>query len=303
MPNILAFPPSRTERAKSTAPDLAFATLPLLNKLRDALATAAKSLDRARKIRTWGVPKLFFFNAAAQAEYEQQKPTRRVGWDELTDLLVDTLLLMAESADVRRSARATPGLYEAAKRMSAELASAAQLAELLRMPEGEAIRVIHPAAGAGYRILTHGVATVQQFHTLLADRIPGERPSPDAVSAAGEVDPLAEEVIAEARFQFLRPSALQTDGTIPEGFRSSDHWFWGSESLAEFPLENGERIVLIDEPTIVSCYAVERRFPRIPAEVEVLETMSRGAVERWLKARCPDYAPRPVRRARERFAA
>ena len=321
MPTILEFPTRRANRVPTRTPDLAFATLPLLNRLRDALAKAAAALDEQRKSgeratrkqRAWGVPKLFFFDRAAQAELVACREGERQVLDfdhALCDLLEDAQLLLTESADVRRAARATPGLFEAARRVGAELVLAGQLAELLRMPEGEAIRVIHPAAGAGYRVLTHGIATVNQFHTLLADRItgepdrgllPGSRPSAEAVGAAREVDPLRGEEVDEARFQFLRPAALRADGTIPEGFRGSDHWFWGGESLADFPLDNGERVVLIDEPTVAGTWVVERKFPRLAAEVEVLEVMKRADVEAWLRQRCPAYAP--ARRVRERVAA
>jgi hypothetical protein len=327
MPAILEFPPTRTAREQSYAPDLAFATLPLLNRLRDALAKAVTALDEyrivkersTRKQRMWGVPKLFFFHKPAQIELlagrasggSPHEAPSLANDSALSDLLEDAHLLLAESLDVRRAARATPGLYDAAKILGTELAPAKQLAELLRMPEGEAIRVIHPAAGAGYRVLTQGVATVNQFHTLFADRItgdpergflPGMRPSADAVNAAGEVDPFAGEETAEARFQFLRPTALTEAGTIPEGFRSSAHWFWGEESLAEFPLDNGERVVLIDEPTIANTWVVERKFPRLPAEIEVLEVMKRAEVQAWLRKRCPAYAP-TARRVRDLVAA
>jgi len=323
MPAILEFPAVRTQtppRPRGT-PDLAFETISLWPRLRTMLAEAAsarrKDRDLAEKAikhqRHWGVPKLHFFHKPAQQELERSRANDATPYDfgpDLDYVLEDSMLLLAESLDIRRAARATAGLYEAANAIAGELPAAKQLAELLRMPEGEAIRVIHPGCVAGFRLLTFGVATVNQFHTLFADRIPGDparggipgvRPSPEAVNAAGEVDPLGEAAFARTRFRFLRPAALQADGTLPEGFHASDHWYWGHESLAEFPLENGERIVLADDPAFEELKPVERRFPRLSADVEILDVMPRAEVESWLRQRCPLYAP--PRRVRERIAA
>jgi hypothetical protein len=298
MPAILEFPTAMPTARRRHAPDLAYETVSLWPRLRAALEAAHTPKPKSR----WGVPLLHFFHKPAQRELERfrERQPKPAGIDPaLEDLIEDAMMLLTESLDVRRTARATAGLMEAA----AAVPAAKPLTDLLRMPEGEAIRVIHPAAGTGYRLLTFGVATVNQFHTLYADRIrrPGSRPSPDAVRAAGEVDPLAGEAFDRTRVRFLRPAALQTDGTLPDGFRASDHWYWGSESLAEFPLENGERLVLADEPAFAETRPVERMFPRLAGDVEVLEVMARGEVEAWLRRRCPLYAP--ARRVRERIAA
>jgi hypothetical protein len=315
MPAILEFPAARTQTPSRPRglPDLAFETIPLWQRLQTTLAEAAtarkKHLDQAeqgtRQQRRWGVPQLHFFHKPAQEALERSKPKEPAAYDfgpALDHMLEDGLMLLVESLDVRRTARATAGLYEAARAIAEELPAAKELADMLRMPEGEAIRVIHPGRLIGYRLLTVGVGSVNQFHTLFADRVPGQRPSADAVRAAGAFDPLAEPAFAETRFRFLKPAALQADGTLPEGFRASDHWYWGHESLAEFPLENGERLVLADDPAFEETHPVERRFPRLPAGVDVLDVMSRAEVESWLRQRCPLYAP-ARRVVRERIAA
>jgi hypothetical protein len=304
MSAILEFPAVRTQTPSRSRgrPDLAFETIPLWKRLQAALAEAATARRKARELteqatrkqRRWGVPQLHFFHKPAQEELERSRTEEPASYDfgpALDHMLEDGLMLLVESLDVRRTARATAGLYEAANTIAGELPAAKELAELLRMPEGEAIRVIHPGRMTGYRLLTFGVGSVNQFHTLFADRVPGQRPPADAVRAAGAFDPLAEPAFAETRFRFLRPAALQADGRLLEGFRASDHWYWGHESLAEFPLENGERLVLADDPAFEETQPVERRFPRLPAGVEVLDVMSRAEVESWLRQRCPLYFP------------
>jgi len=320
MPAILEFPAAATATRRPHSPDLTFETLSLWKRLRQMLGEAAEAwrdyrrieVRATRKQRTWGVPKLHFFHKPAQAEFErtQAKVLEFDFGPALDHLLEDAQMLWVESINVRRAARAEPGLYDAAREIGEVLPAAKQLAEMLRIPEGETIRVIHPGAVAGFRVLTMGVVTVSQFHTLLADRVAGDpsrgfifgpRPSLAAVNASRGVDPFAEEHVAKARFQFFHPAALRADGTLPDGFRGSDHWYWGSESLAELPLDNGERVVLIDEPAFAGTWIVERTFPQLAADVEVLDVMSRAEVDSWLRKRCPEYAP--ARTIRERAAA
>src|SRR5205823_3011729 len=126
--DILTFT-AATDRATPRGPDLAFATLPLLNRLRDALSASAGGLagrrSAERRRPQWGVPKLFFFHKPAQAEYvgarSEAAPVHSEAELRLIDLLDDALMVLVESADVRRAARATPGLNEAARALAGEL--------------------------------------------------------------------------------------------------------------------------------------------------------------------------------------
>jgi hypothetical protein len=105
--------------------------------------------------------------------------------------------------------------------------------------------------------------------------------------------------VATARFQFHRPTALQPDGTLPAGFAGTDHWLFGPEPLAVLPRIGDERTVLIGPPAFAASWEVERRVPRVTAELEVVEVLSGTAVAEWLEEQTGRKleARRPVRRA------
>ncbi len=310
-------------------PDLAFLARPLFVRLGEALRSAAQLLSECRAMeerstrheRAWGVPKLFFSDRAAQAEWRSiQSPIQAFpepflsllapafpkladAWDRLPGLLDDALALMGESQDVRRMARAVPGLREAAR----SVPQAGELAGILGMPEEEVWLIVHPAARAGYRVALEGVADIAQLHVLLADRLTGDpcrgllagsRPAFDAVDAYRGTGH-TESVVATSRFRFHRPEALRPDGTLPEGFAGSATWYWGRETLDTVPRTNGERVLLIGEPEPPTTWEVARRFPRIEAKVGLVEVLKRAEIESWLRARCPALRPSivPVARA------
>ena len=294
--------------------DLAYAARPLFLRLTETLNRVAELLGECRKMeeratlreRRWGVPKLFFAETTAQREWAAEQVPQQIypqpylsllanalpkladAWHRLPDLLDDALALLAESLDVRRMARAVPGLRSAA----AKVPQAAELAGVLALPEEEVWLVVHPSARAGYRVTLEGVADIAQLHVLLAESLTGD-PARGYRSGrrAG-----TESIEAEVRFQFYRPEALRADGTLPDGFAGSDRWYWGHELLGSVPSEHGERILLIGEPVLPKAWEVKRRFSRIAARADVLEVLPRADVERWLQARCPQL-PAPVERS------
>ena len=275
--------------------DMAYAARPLFLRLTETLLSVGKLLGECRAMeeratrhdREWGVPKLFFADGAAQSNWNTKRvppqefpqpyvsllanalPKLADAWNRLPELLDDALALLAESLDVRRMARAVPGLRKAA----AQVPQAAELAGVLALPEEEVWLVVHPAARAGYRVTLEGVADIAQLHVLLTDILTGDpargyligrRPGGESVAACRETE-WTEGIEATARFQFYRPEALRADGTLPEGFAGSDRWYWGHELLGTVPSEHGERILLIGEPVLPKAWEVTRRFSRIAA--------------------------------------
>ena len=139
----------------------------------------------------------------------------------------DLLTVLASSAEVRHTARAVPGLREATQTLAAEHPKAQQIAAILAVPDDEVVRVIHPAARAGFQVLVRGVANVEQFHALLADAVtgdpahgllPGARPDPWVLAAYQDAPALDEGLVAFTRFQFFRRPAKR---------KSSSRWLPG----------------------------------------------------------------------------
>ncbi len=297
-----------------TAPDVAFAALPLFGRLRDALRAAARFRDRCRAAarRRWGVPELFFFDPDLELEWRavrpagdrvpgaviaacaRRDPAAARACVELAELVDDALTVLAAGAEARHAARAVPGLAEAAAELAADHPKARQIADTLAVPDDEVVRVIHPAARAGFRVLVRGVADVYQFHALLADAVtgdpargllPGARPDPRVVATyrdrpAGDPEP-----VAVARFQLVRPQALLPDGTLPAGFAGSDDWLWGPEPLAAVPRVDGERTVLLAEPVVRASWDAARKLPWLNGELELIDVMTPWEVVGWLEAR------------------
>jgi hypothetical protein len=213
----------------------------------------------------------------------------------------------------------TPSSQAVASRLPSRLQSAAvgawagesrrakDLADLLAVPDDEVVRVIHPAAGAGFRVRVRGVSDLGQFQVLLADAVtgppargllPGPRPDEAVLRAYRDgVAEADEPPVAEPRFQLYRPSALRPDGSLPGGFAGAADWLWPTQPVGSAPRIDGERVVLLGEPVVRGGWAAERRLPRVAGELAVLEVMSATAVADWLAERTDSRTTRPVRRA------
>ncbi len=269
--------------------DLAFVARPLFVRLTETLQRVSRLLgeceamrERAtRHARNWGVPKLFFADPAARAEWGDKQavpaafpepfvsllagafPRLAEAWEQLPDRLDDAVALLGESIDVRRMARAVPGLRAAAQRVP----QAAALAGILALPEEEVWLVIHPVERTGVRVVLEGVADLEQLQSLLAAR----------------------GLWAGRRFQYYRPEALRSDGTLPVGFAGASQWYWGRESLGAVPRMGGERVLLLGDPVLTT--PLEPRLSTVKAGLKRLESMERDSVDAWLRERCPHYRP------------
>jgi hypothetical protein len=270
-------------RDRTAAPDPAFAALPRLARLRDALTTAVRNRPPRRPDR-WGEPPVFFFDPARQSEYEAARRSIPALPDRLADVaerIGSELPGLFASVEVRRAARAVAGLREAAAALAPELPAAKELAHLLAVPDDESVLVLDAADRTGYRLFVRGVADADQFQLLLLEALGEEGllsdPPPARFAAAcrdtDTVTPAGVPMVAEARFQFLRPSALRPDGTVPAGFRGSDHWVWGHQPLASVPRVDGERVLLVTEPAFRRAWEVERWFPAMAAELRLLDVL------------------------------
>ena len=262
--------------------DVAVAALPLLHRLRDALRAALQYRDRRRVLAAnapearWGVPALFYFDARLQADLDRrrpapgdrsadpaarQDPAGAAAWHALPDLLDDALCVLTNSIDARHAARAIDGFVSVTRAMRHEHPDVVPLLHVLSVTDDDIVRVVHPAAGVGVRLVVRGVADVAELHRRLADVIPGPR------------------------WQFFRPEALHADGGLPQGPAGAEHWLWGHESLNGLPRIDGDRTVLIDSPARPVTETESRRRNPVGGELRVLETMGVEAVDEWVAAR------------------
>jgi hypothetical protein len=271
------------------SPDAGFDALPRLAQLAADLAAAVPE----RTQRHWGEPAVFFFDTRRQAELEAARPAVPVAdpFEELAPRITAEVAALCASPEVRRVARAAPGLREAALALAPACAAARHLAELLAVPDDEVVTVLHPANRTGFRCVVRGVADAGQFHLLMldaaADLLPGPRLMQRFVAACRDANPTSAAgvtMLAEARFQMYAAGALRPGGTLPDGFGGSDHWLWPHTPLAAVPAVGGERVVLLGPPAYRATWEVARRFPALPAEVRLIETLDPARVAERLAA-------------------
>lgn len=292
--------------------DSAFAARSTLIDLRNTLAAAVRQ-RRSRRNR-WGEPPVFFFDSACQAELERSRPAAsKSDSRSLTASISSELPELMRSVEVRRVARAIPGLREAAAALAAECPAAKDLAELLTVADDEAVLVLHPAKRVGFRLLVRGVHDVSQFHILMLASatgelrdglLPGTPVSELFVAACRDCDPVVPagvSMVAEARFQLFKPTAVQADGSVREGFAGCRDWLWGQQALTTIPRVNGERVVVLGDPAFRATWEIDRRFPGVQAEVKLVQVLNPFQVAEHLSRFAGQ--PVPVRQVEEQAAS
>lgn len=167
------------------------------------------------------------------------------------------------------------GLTKSAAALATDHEGASQLNKLLNVADDLAFTVRHPATGREWRVFASGIENNYQLQVLLVDALKHDFGSPrfdPRVVAAYRGLPITDELLtATARFGMYSIGALRADGTLPRGLAGSDHWIWGECSPRTIPVHKGERFIYLGEPPYSMEWDVERQFPTMRSEVEVVE--------------------------------
>jgi hypothetical protein len=91
--------------------------------------------------------------------------------------------------------------------------------------------------------------------------------------------------------------ALRPDLMLPEGLAGCDHWLWGAASPASMPYFDGERVILLGPPPFRMSWEVERRFPRLRGDAQLVEVLDREGVRSWLVRLVRPETPSVARRS------
>ncbi len=281
-----AAPASVHTRRPTPAVDAGYDALPRLNRLAaDLLAVQPRSRSR------WKEPRVFFFDRRRQTELETARVITPPAdpYAELSTRIAAELPALFASVELRQVARAVNGLRDAAETLASVCPAAKDLVDLLAIPDDEIVTVLHPTLRVGFRLAVRGIADVGQLHILLADAVRDQIPVVPVpgrfVIACRDADPTVAAgvpMVAEARFQMHTPAALQSDGSLPQGFGGSDHWLWPNSPLGRVPRIGGERVVLLGPSAYQATWEVTRRFPLMPAEVQLLEELNPFRTAEWL---------------------
>jgi hypothetical protein len=76
--------------------------------------------------------------------------------------------------------------------------------------------------------------------------------------------------------------ALQADGTLDGDFDTSAHMIANEGIPADIPLFGRQRILLLGPASYPRAWNAGRRFPKMRADLRVLEILSPEAVQLWL---------------------
>lgn len=287
---------SRQERSLG---DPAFHALPLLRRLVGALYAGCRFHDACqhemnRELADRG-GRVHFLNEPHEARdcripssiaqrVASRSPELAQVWTVLSDQIDDAVTLMAASATVRRAARAIPQLIATASAFAERQKSGRVLADILAMPEDETFLVLDPVRGFGLRVRVRAIATVAEFHMLLADIWPdGAKPDREVIAAYHQLT-LGKTPIATARFQLLHPRAVQDDGTIPAGFQTSENWIWNDRPLQEVPRIGFERTMIVADPVYPATWEAVRLLPFPVEKLEVIDRLRESEIHEWLRA-------------------
>jgi hypothetical protein len=211
-------------------------------------------------------------------------------WAALEPLRGAALAMLARSAKVRRQARAHETLLTHALNLSGLNARAKLLAAILQVIDEELL-VLHPPQRRGYRVRISGIADNLQLNTLLADALigphargllQGKRPDPRTVAAARDKPATQYTPAAEGYFNLWAWHGLKPNRTLPEPTSGSEHWVWLEGTPADIPEFEGQRLLLLGPPPMERRWTPGRRFPAMPGELTLLETLAPDEVEDWL---------------------
>lgn len=289
MPDLLPFvrEPAIVAPTRAATAELVYLAATSFAVLRDVLRAAVPFFEKRRRLRgQWGVPELFYFDQTRDAELGRcRMPTdeadRKAAAAEpaahraslrLPDLCDDALTLAYHGPELRRAMRATSSLTTLVEAWAAEHPKLKSLEQTFQVSDDDVVRVVDPARRFGARISVNGVATMRQFHELFADLV-------DTTPSISYEDG---EPVFTARRQFVRPSALGRAGSI-EGWSAVDHWLWGMESLKTLPRFEGDRLVLIAEPTISTTWISEIRDTGVRPEATMPAEMTANEVDEFLR--------------------
>ncbi len=288
-------------------PDPAVAAMPGLIALRDTLRLASQVPELLPRPR-FPAAKVFFFqpDSASEPTVEtdavdpwsraaRHAPDAVRAWRDVFPRVADVFPALANCVAVRHSARAIPNLVRFTEQLAPNHPAAAELAEILAVADDLTVLAIDPAAQVGVRVRTIGVSDVAQLHVLLAQALPGVKPSEEVLAAYSDGDPL-DPPIATARFQIFHPRALRPDGTLPTGFSGTDDWIWGTTRLRKLPHHLGIRVILLGKPAYPAQWEAIRRVPQVSGRLQIENWLPADAVREWITERTTPISNRELHR-------
>ena len=290
--------PITSERRQPPATDVVFDHREMLMQLAELLGRATRGRP-ARRRQPWAEGELFSFNRGVQAEWDAAdgsscqltKHADAPALEAADSLASKAIDVLTRSLTARRVARAVPELVENAAVLADQLPVIRELVDLLAVEDDAVFLVLHPRTERGFRIQVDGIENNFQLQVLLADLLagddsagglPAERPDARTLAVYRGEGRQQGGLVGRASFGMYSAGALRADLTLPEGLAGCDHWLWGGGSPASIPYCDGERIILLGPPPFRMTWEVERRFPHVRGEAQLVEVLDGEMVRGWL---------------------
>ncbi len=198
---------------------------------------------------------------------------------------------LSRSTQLRALARSRPELLQLSVGQDNHNGQTSFLTALLRVLDDERLIVLHPAEQKGFEVRISGIADNFQLHMLLMGSLigdpqegwlTGQKPDPALIAVARDAAALPERKAMTGAFNLWNWPALQRDGTLPDGTANGNWWIWNEGTPDEIRVFENVRVVLLGPPPYPRHWNVERRFPRMPGELEVQHVLPPDVVRDWL---------------------
>jgi hypothetical protein len=160
--------------------------------------------------------------------------------------------------------------------------------------DDEEFLVLHPKEQKGYRVKITGIASNHQLQVLLEDQIIGDpnngfvtgtRQPPEIVKLFIDQNSTRKQSIQE-NFQLFNWSALQDDGTLPEGLgmtlKFQNEFIWGEGIPLDIESIENLRIILLGNTSIRRSLGANRLFLGMDANLELIEILNPDQVNKWI---------------------
>ena len=181
-------------------------------------------------------------------------------------------------AGVRAALREDPqGLVELqvlSSQMRSHVEEFGEVHELLLMAQADRMLVLDRASGRAFRVRFDGVGDNFQLHTLLADAligpegrgVPGQRPMPDWVASATDLRDDPRQSIVEGEWDLVGGDGV---------------WVGNETAPGAVPFVDGERVLVLEPPSLSATWRTGRRHPHIPGWLRVEEELGREEAAAW----------------------
>ena len=224
----------------------------------------------------------------ARQKIAPKLPKENAAWEALHTFWLPAIAVYSVSPEARWAAQS---LRAPAQKIAEFHEGGHWIQLILSVLDHEPLLVIEPATRTGFLARSYGVVDNFQLHTLLMDAFPAansnsmRRVSLTAAEIArGNGEQMSEEVVTGA-WNLYGWKALRRDLTLPDpkNYDSNEHWIWNEVGLADIPLFEDRRVVLLGPASYERSWRAMRMFDRLTAKLHIEKHLMPAEVTAWLE--------------------